>query len=76
MTSDFSTFSYTSSLDSHVHDLTIDGSSLPIASQGTLSTTCFFVPFVVHVPRFIMQLFFAGHLTGSSCCVILDVDSC
>jgi hypothetical protein len=64
------------SLDCPVNVLTADGTPLPVASWGTLSTSCFSVLDVSHVPRLTMNLFSAGQITDSSCRVILDADSC
>jgi len=56
--------------------LTADGTPLPVASRGILSTPSFSVPSVSHVPRLTMNLFSAAQLTDSGCRVILDADSC
>ena len=63
-------------LDFPINVLTADGTPLPVASRGTLSTSSFSVPSVSHVPRLTMNLFSAAQLTDSGCRVILDVDSC
>ena len=55
---------------------TADGTCLPVAAQGTLSTSSFHVPAVSHVPKLTMQLMSAGQLTDVGCRVILDSDSC
>ena len=76
MSSDSSVLSSLRSLDFPVNVLTADGTPLPVASRGTLSTPSFSVPDVSHVPRLTMNLFSAAQLTDSGCRVILDVDSC
>jgi hypothetical protein len=76
MTSDSSLLSAIRSLISPVRVLTADGTSLPISSWGTLSTSSFSVPDISHVPRLTMNLFSASQLTDSGCRVILDADSC
>jgi hypothetical protein len=76
MTSDSSLLSAIRSLISPVHVLTADGTSLPISSRGTLSTSSFSVPGISHVPRLTMNLFSASQLTDSGCRIILDADSC
>jgi hypothetical protein len=64
------------SLVSSVRVITADGTSLPVSSRGTLSTSSFSVPDVSHVPSLKMNLFSASQLTDSGCRVILDADSC
>jgi hypothetical protein len=76
MTSDSSILSALRSLLSPVNVLTVDGTSLPVSSRGTLSTSSFSVPDISHVPRLKMNLFSASQLTDSGCRVILDADSC
>jgi hypothetical protein len=76
MTSDSSILSVLRSLISPVNVLTADGTSLPVSSRGTLSTSYFSVPDISHVPRLKMNLFSASQLTDSGCHVILDADSC
>jgi hypothetical protein len=76
MTSDSSILSALRSLISLVNVLTADGTSLPVSSRGTLSTSSFSVPDICHVPRLKMNLFSASQLTDSGCRVILDADSC
>ena len=76
MSSDSSVLSSLRPLDSPVNVLTADGTSLPVASRGILSTPSFSVPSVSHVPRLTMNLFSAAQLTDSGCRVILDTDSC
>jgi hypothetical protein len=76
MTSDSSILSALCSLISPVNDLTADGTSLPVSSRGTLSTSFFSVPDISHVPRLKMNLFSASQLTDFGCRVILDADSC
>ncbi|KAK1643491.1 hypothetical protein QYE76_061296 [Lolium multiflorum] len=76
MTSASSILSALRSLISPVRVITVDGSSLPVSSRGTLSTSSFSVPDVSHVPSLKMNLFSASHLTDSGCRVILDADSC
>jgi hypothetical protein len=55
---------------------TADGTSLPVSSRGTLSTSSFSIPDISYVPRLKMNLFSASQLTDSDCRAILDVDSC
>ena len=55
---------------------TADGTSLPVAGRGTLSTSSFRVPTVSHVPSLTMQLMSAGQITDPGCRIILDSDSC
>jgi hypothetical protein len=76
MTSDSSILSALHSLICFVNVLTADGTSLPISSRDTLSTSSFSVPDISHVPRLKMNLFSASQLTDSGCRVILDADSC
>jgi hypothetical protein len=76
MTSNSSILSAFRSLLSPVRVLTADGTSLPVSSRGTLSTSSFSVPDISHVPHLKMNLFSAGQLTDSSCRIILDADSC
>jgi hypothetical protein len=76
MTSDSSIMSALCSLLSLVNVLTADGTSLPVSSKGTLSTSSFSVPDISHVPRLKMNLFSASQFTDSGCRVILDADSC
>jgi hypothetical protein len=76
MTSDSSILSALCSLISPINVLTADGTSLPVSSQDTLSTSSFFVPDISHVPHLKMNLFSASQLTDSGCRVILDADSC
>jgi hypothetical protein len=76
MTSDSSLLSAIRSLISPVRVLTADGTSLPVSSRGTLSTSSFSVPDISLVPRLKMNLFSASQLTDSGCRVILDADSC
>jgi histone deacetylase 1/2 len=76
MISDSSLLSAIRSLISLVCVLTADGTSLPVSSRGTLSTSSFSVPDTSHVPRLKMNMFSASQLTNSSCRVILDADSC
>jgi hypothetical protein len=76
MTSDPSILSALRSLFSPVNVLTADGTSLPVSSRGTFSTSSFSVPDISHVPRLKMNLFSASQLTDSGCCIILDADSC
>jgi hypothetical protein len=75
MTSDSSILSALRSLISPVNVLTANGTSLPVSSRGTLSTSSFSVPDISHVPRLKINLFSASQLTDSSCRVILDMDS-
>jgi hypothetical protein len=76
MTSDSSFLSASRSLIFPVRVLTADGTSLPVSSRGTLSTSSFSVPDISHVSRLTMNLFSASQLTDSGCRVILDADSC
>uniref|UniRef100_A0ACD6AGJ9 Uncharacterized protein n=1 Tax=Avena sativa TaxID=4498 RepID=A0ACD6AGJ9_AVESA len=76
MTSESSFLSALRSLPSPVRVFTANGTSLPVASRGTLSTSSFFVPDISHVPLLKMNLFPASQLTDSGCRVILDADSC
>ena len=76
MCSNSSALSSLRPLDFPINVLTADGTPLPVASRGTLSTPSFSVPDVSHVPRLTMNLFSAGQLTDSGCRIILDVDSC
>ena len=76
MTSASSILSALRSLISPVLVTTADGTSLPVSSRGTLSTSSFSVPDVSHVPSLKMNLFSASQLTDSGCRVILDADSC
>jgi hypothetical protein len=76
MTSDSSLLSTIRSLISHVRVLTADGTSLPVSSRGTLSTSSFSVPDISLVPHLKMNLFSASQLTDSGCHIILDADSC
>jgi hypothetical protein len=76
MNSDSSILSILCSLMSPVNVLTADGTSLPVSSRGTLSTSSFSVPHISHIPRLKVNLFSASQLTDSDCRVILDVDSC
>ena len=48
------------SLISHVRVITTDGTSLPVSSRDTLSTSSFSVPDVSHVPSLKMNLFSAS----------------
>lgn len=75
MSSDSSALSSLQPIDSPVNVLTADGTSLPVACRGILSTPSFSVPSVSHVPRLTMNLFSAGQLTDSGCRVILYTDS-
>uniref|UniRef100_A0ACD5TUK3 Uncharacterized protein n=1 Tax=Avena sativa TaxID=4498 RepID=A0ACD5TUK3_AVESA len=76
MTSESSFLSALRSLPSHVRVSTADGTSLSVSSRGILSTSCFSVPDISHVPLLKMNLFSASQLTDSVCRVILDADSC
>jgi hypothetical protein len=76
MTSDSSLLSAIRSLISPVHVLSADGTSLPVSSRDTLSTSSFSVPDISHVPRLKMNLFSSSQLTDSGCRIILDADSC
>ncbi|XP_037475943.1 uncharacterized protein LOC119353418 [Triticum dicoccoides] len=62
MTHDSSTLSSIRALDSPVHVLTADGTSLPVNGRGIFSTSSFHVPDVAHVPRLAMQLISAGQV--------------
>jgi hypothetical protein len=53
-----------------------DGTSLPVAGRGVLSTSSFDVPTVSHVLQLTMQLLSAGQITGHGCRIILESDSC
>jgi hypothetical protein len=75
MTSTSSILSALRSLVSPVRVITADGTSLPVSSRGTLSTSSFSVPDVSHVPSLKMNLFSASQLTDSGCRIILDADS-
>ena len=76
MTFESSSLSALRSLPSPVRVFTADGTSLPVSSRGTLSTSSFFVPDISHVPLLKMNLFSASQLTDSGCRIILDADSC
>jgi hypothetical protein len=76
MTSDSSLLSAIRSLISPIRVLTVDGTSLPVSSRGTLSTSSFSIPDISLVPRLKMILFSASQLTDSGCRIILDADSC
>ena len=76
MTYDSSTLTFVRSVESPVRVRTADGTPLPVASRGTLSTSSFHVPSVAHVPRLTMQLISGGQIVDSNCRVILDFDSC
>jgi hypothetical protein len=60
MTSDSSIMSALRSLISPVNVLTADGTSLPVSSRGTLSSSSFSVPDISHVPHLKMNLFSAS----------------
>ncbi|WVZ93715.1 hypothetical protein U9M48_039674 [Paspalum notatum var. saurae] len=55
---------------------TADGSSLPVAGEGTLLSSSFHVPDISYVPDLTMQLISAGQLSDHGCRVILDSDFC
>jgi hypothetical protein len=76
MTSDSFILSTLCSLISPINVLTADGTSLPVSSRGTLSTSSFSVPNISHVPRLKMNLFSTSQLTDFGCRIILDADSC
>ena len=76
MTYDSSTLTSVRPVESPIRVLTADGTPLPVASRGTLSTSSFHVPSISHVPRLTMQLISGGQIVDSSCRVILDFDSC
>jgi hypothetical protein len=76
MTSASSILSALHSLVSPFRIITADGTSLPVSSRGTLSTSSFSVPHVSHVPSLKMNLFSVSQLTDSGCRIILDADSC
>ena len=76
MTYDSSTLTSFRPVESHVRVHTADGTPLPVASRGTLSTSYFLVPSVAHVPRLSMQLFLGSQIVDSNCRVNLDFDSC
>jgi len=54
---------------------TVDGTSLPIAGCGILSTSSFHVPSFLHIPKLAMHLMCASQITDHDCRIILDVDS-
>ena len=76
MTYDFSTLSSLRPVESPVSVLTADGTPIPVASRGTLSSSAFHVPSVAHIPRLTMQLFSGSQIIDSRCRVTLDFDSC
>ena len=53
-----------------------DGTSLPVASIGHLSTRAFSVPAVSHVPGLSMSLMSVSQLNDFDCQVIFDRTSC
>jgi hypothetical protein len=55
---------------------TVDGSSLSVAGQGTLSSDSFYVSDVSLVPDLTMQLMSVGQIADHDCRVILDPDVC
>ena len=55
---------------------TADGTSLPVAARGVLSTSSFNVPTISHVPKLTMQLLSMGQITDHGYCIILEFDSC
>jgi len=65
-----------SSLSSPDPPISVDGTSLPVAGRGVLSTSSFNVPTVSHVPKLTMQLLSAGQITDHGCRIILESDSC
>jgi hypothetical protein len=71
MTSDFSLLSAIRSLISPVRVLMADGTSLPVSSRGTLSTSSFSVPDISLVPRLKMNLFSATLVVVSFLTLIL-----
>jgi hypothetical protein len=75
MTSDASVLSSLRSLDFPLSVLTADGTSLPITSRGTLSTSSFSVPDVSLVPRLSMNLLSVTQTADSGCRVLFDADS-
>jgi hypothetical protein len=56
--------------------LAADGTLLPVAGRGVLSTSSFDVLTVSHVPKLTMQLLSAGQITDHGCRIILESDSC
>ena len=70
MSSDSSVLSSLQPLDLPVSVLTADGTPLPVASSGILSTPSF------SVPRLTMNLFSAAQLTDSGCRVKIGRASC
>jgi hypothetical protein len=75
MTSDSSVLSSLRYLDFPLSVLTDDGTSLPVTSRGTLSTSSFFVPDVSLVPRLTMNLLSIAQTADSGCHVLFDADS-
>jgi len=65
-----------SSSDSPILVRTANGTSLPVAERGVLSTFSFEVPNVSHVPQLTMQLLSAGQITDHGCRIILESNSC
>jgi hypothetical protein len=76
MTYDSSASRFVRPIDSPVSVLTGDGSALPIATRGTLSSSSLHVPSIAHISRLTMQLFFGSQIVDSRCRVTLDCDSC
>jgi hypothetical protein len=75
MTSDSSVLSSLRSLDFPLSVLIADGTSLPVTSRGTLSTSSFSVLDVSLVPRLTMNLLSVAQTADSGCGVLSDVDS-
>ena len=76
MTTHTTHLSSLSSSDSPILVRTADGTSLPIAGRGALSTFSFEIPNVSYVPQLTMQLLSAGQITDHGCRIILESDSC
>ena len=75
MTPDSSQLSSMSRVDPPLVVQTADGTSLPVAGRGVLSTSSFHVPTVSHIPQLTMQLMFVGQITDHGCHIILESDS-
>ena len=55
---------------------TADGTSCPITSHGSLSTSHFSVPNVSYVPQLSMNLLSVGQITNQNCFIGFDDSSC
>lgn len=81
MTPHISVLSSRASLSLNTLDITADGSSLPVTYHDSLNSITdpssrFYVPYILHVPKLSLNIFFVSQLNDRNCTISFTSSAC